>query len=969
VLERDRWSRADELLDAALDQPAGLREAWIRQACGADAELRRRVLRLLELAERDDDDLRPRGALSGPLWEQSPDPDTGAEPAELAPGQVVGPYRIVGLLGRGGMGYVYEAEDPRLGRRLALKVLPPELDSAERRHRFEQEARSIAALNHPNIVHVYAVEQAEGLRFIAMERVDGRTLSELIPPGGLPLPRLLELAIPLAGALAAAHDRGVIHRDLKPSNVMVTADGHVKVLDFGLAKLRKEAPAGTGHFETREGHVLGTVSHMSPEQAEGLEADPRTDVFSLGVTLFEMSTGRLPFAGGSAASIITSILRDTPPSVTDLNPRLPRDLARIVRRCLSKDRGRRYQTALDVRNDLDELRLALATGEVAPWRGRSRWPAALVAVAGVGFALATFRLLQAPPPPVPPPVDGTFAPLTSAPGPELFPSLSPDGRFVAYSARAESDWDVFLLRAEGQRPINLTAGSGADDVQPAFSPDGERIAFRSSREGGGLFVMGATGEFLRRVADLGWNPTWAPDGSEIAFSTQPVFDTPLDRPSRGELWAVKLDGGVTRRISTGDAVQPSWSPHGHRVAYWGLVAGGSRRDIWTVAASGGEPEPVTRDEAVDWSPAWSPDGEHLYFSSDRGGSMNLWRVAIDERSGRVKGEPERVTAPSSFAHHAGFSRDGSRMAYVSADADQELRRIRFDASAGRVAGEPEAVARDLRRASFPDVSPDGEWVVYSRTEPQEDLLISRLDGQSRRALTDDPFRDRRPRFSPDGTRIAFYSNRGGNYEIWTIARDGSGLRQLTADPGRRNARYPAWSPDGARLLFSREGVTGEIVDAGGEPGSPVRGALPAYDADGGYFEAFSWSPNGRWIAGTLVSAGAIRGGIAVYDLEEEAYAQLTDFGTLPEWLPDSRRLVFQGRLVSGDASSRDYPGDEGVFLVDRESSEVREIVGTPGESLAYPIVSPDGRWLVYARTVARSDVWTLSVLARPRANE
>jgi Tol biopolymer transport system component len=294
--------------------------------------------------------------------------------------------------------------------------------------------------------------------------------------------------------------------------------------------------------------------------------------------------------------------------------------------------------------------------------------------------------------------------------------------------------------------------------------------------------------------------------------------------------------------------------------------------------------------------------------------------------------------------------------------------VRFDAPAGRTAGEPEAIARDLRRASFPHVSPDGEWVVYSRTHPQEDLLLSRLDGEARRALTDDLFRDRRPRFSPDGSQIAFYSNRGGNYEIWTVSRDGGGLRQLTADPARRNARYPTWAPDGRRLLFSREGVTGLIVDAAGAPGSPPLAELPPYAPEGGgYFEAFSWSPDGRWIAGTLVSAGAIRGGIAVYDLQQEAYAPLTDFGTFPEWLPDSRRLVFQGRLASGNLASRDYPGDEGVFVVERDTGGVRQVLGTPGESLAYPTVAPDGGWLVYVRSVARADVWLLTVLTRPEA--
>ena len=565
---------------------------------------------------------------------------------------------------------------------------------------------------------------------------------------------------------------------------MVTAEGNVKVLDFGLAKSGPGGglTPGLSATVTREGHVLGTVSHMSPEQAEGRDVDHRTDIFALGVTLFEMSTGRLPFPGKSAASVISAIIRDTPPSITDVNPRMPPELARIVRRCLTKDVDRRYQSALDVRNDLEELQQQLNTGELKATTRRSVWPWAGAAAAAALVALAVVGVLRSRETAPPPPLDGTFSALTSAPGLELFPSLSPDGRFLAFTGRVDGRWSIYLQRVEGQRPINLTADSGAEDVQPAFSPDGESIAFRSSRDGGGLFLMGATGELERRLTDFGWNPTWSPDGGEIAFATKPIFDTPYDRPARSELWAVSLEGGAPQRIGGADAVQPSWSPHGHRIAYWGLVEGGSRRDIWTIPAEGGEARPVTEDEAVDWSPVWSPDGGHLYFSSDRGGSMNLWRVAIDEVSGRVQGEPERVTAPTAFAHQPTFSADGSRLAYVSSLVEQRLLRVAFDAAAGRVVGAPETVADDLRRVAFSHVSRDGESIVFSRTHPQEDLLLSRIDGTGRRQLTDDPYRDRRPRFSPDDRRIAFYSNRGGNYEIWTIERDGTGLQRLTEDP-------------------------------------------------------------------------------------------------------------------------------------------------------------------------------------------
>jgi Tol biopolymer transport system component len=957
VIEGARWARLDELLDAALERPVAERRSFLESACDDDAELRQEALRLLALAEADDRELRP-GALAANAWDEATalGDAAGTLVPELPRGTQVGPYRVVGLLGRGGMGFVYEAEDPKLGRHVALKVLPPGLDTEDRRRRFEREARTLAALHHPGIVHVYSIEESAGARYIAMERVYGRTLAERIEPGGLSLPQLLDVAIPLADALAAAHARGVIHRDLKPANVMVTDDGHVKVLDFGVAKWRPELQADVS-AATHQGIVVGTASYMSPEQAEGREVDHRTDVFSLGVILFQIGTGELPFRGSSAASVISSLLNDTPPSVTDLQPRLPSALSRIVKRCLAKDKDRRYPSALEVRNDLEELRRGLATGSLTPAARRRR--VTIAAAAGVAALLAALAFLREGPGPAPP-VVGTFAAATSAPGPEFFPSLSPDGQFVAYAGRDRGRWAIYLLRVGGQRANNLTAEWASDDVQPAFSPDGATVAFRSSRDGGGIFVMGATGESARRIVDRGWNPSWSPDGREVAFATHPIFDTPFDRPNPSELWAVSLADGRTRRITRDDAVQPAWSPNGRRIAFWGLEKGGSRRDIWTVPAGGGPAVAVTADEAVDWSPAWSPDGGHLYFSSDRGGSMNLWRVAIDETSGRVRGEPERVTTPSAFAHHASFARGGRRLAYVSTAVEQELERVGFDPRAGRVTGEPQPLARDLRRLALPHVSPDGEWVVYSQTEPQEDLLLSRIDGSERRRLTRDAYRDRGPRFSPDGQRIAFYSNRGGHYEVWTVARDGSDLRQLTRDPERRNARYPIWSPDGSRLLFSRPGITGQIVAVSGGLDDPPLRELPPFLDPAFEFFGLDWSPDGSLIAGMLASAAGERGGIAVYDLGRARYATLADFGTFPHWLPDGRRLIFQGQAPSDRKPDRDFPLGDSLLVADRVSGRVDEVLKVPEVALGYPVLSPDGRWLVYVRTTVKADVWTLT---------
>jgi Tol biopolymer transport system component len=744
---------------------------------------------------------------------------------------------------------------------------------------------------------------------------------------------------------------------------MIGADGRVKVLDFGLAKLDSDAPLLGADSSTQEGHVVGTVSHMSPEQAEGRSLDHRTDIFSLGVILYEMCTGKLPFTGGSPAAVLSSILKDMPTSVTEINPKLPRDLSRVIKRCLAKDPERRYQTAVDVRTELEELEYELDSRKLfqpALERETSSgrvWAiaAAGVLVAGVVLFLALGRRQGS--------VDiatGSFSQLTTDAGVELFPTLSPDGGFLAYSSRhRDEDWDIYLLRAGGQRAINLTEESPADDVQPAFSPDGRQIAFRSSREDGGLFVMGATGESARRLTTFGWNPAWSPDGEKLVYAAEPISRTPFDRPTTSALWTVEVATGKLTRLTEGDAVQPSWSPGGHRIAYWGLVEGGAQRDLFTIPASGGQPAAVTRDAAVDWSPVWSPDGKYLYFSSDRGGSMNLWRVPVDERSGETQGPPQPVRAPATFVAHVSFSRDGSRLVYASMLTSSTLEVFDFDPAAG-VVGSAIPLDRAVRSLANPRVSPDGQWIAGAR-ESQEDIVLIRFDGSDLRLVTDDPHRDRVPRWSPDGSRIAFYSNRSGKYEIWSVKPDGSDLKRLT-DLRERPTRYPIWSPDGKRLLFSGPGATGFIIDPETAWSAQTPELLPPYPSQRSEFVPLDWSPDGETLVGYLQSRSGVRSGIATYSLSTRGFEEILDFGMSPVWLPDSRRILFQARGPDRARGPIDYEPDFKLFVVDRVTKDFQEVLELPGASIDSPALSPDGRKLVFVRTSVDSDIWMLTAL-------
>jgi serine/threonine protein kinase len=374
----------------------------------------------------------------------------GSAPPHIDVGTRLGAYEILARIGAGGMGEVYLAHDTRLGRRLALKVVPPSLaGDGDRRRRLEREAQAAARLNHPNIVTLFSFEETDGLSFLTMEYVEGEPLTSHIPGTGMHLDRLLPVAIAIADAVAAAHRAGIVHRDLKPANVMLTASGaRTKVLDFGLARLHGmvvDGATATGTAPiTDVGHIVGTVAYMSPEQAEGRETDARSDIFALGVMLFEMATGRRPFTGDSSISVITSILRDTPPAVSDLKPGLPVEFARIVRRCLQKEPDRRYQTAVDLRNALEEVKQesevgisASAVAQVTRVGTRHRWmpigaAAAAVLLAAVGVWAVKSRATADTPTPK---IEIRERQVTSNPieAPVFFAAISSDGRYVAYS--------------------------------------------------------------------------------------------------------------------------------------------------------------------------------------------------------------------------------------------------------------------------------------------------------------------------------------------------------------------------------------------------------------------------------------------------------------------------------------------------------------------------------------------------------
>jgi tricorn protease len=395
----------------------------------------------------------------------------------------------------------------------------------------------------------------------------------------------------------------------------------------------------------------------------------------------------------------------------------------------------------------------------------------------------------------------SFRRITNLSGAENSPALSPDGQTLAFVHRSDNRVHLWMQRVTGHKPIDLTPDCDPMSYSPAFSPDASLIAYGSRCGEGGLFIMGASGENVRRLTSFGAEPAWSPDGREIVFSTEPVAN-PYGRMGSSELWKVAIGGGEPSKLYAQDAIQPSVSPHGLRIAFWALPTGGSQRDIWTIPykglASGEKPVPVTQDPAVDWNPVWAPDGKSLYFLSNRDGAMNLWRVPIDEATGKTLGpaRPERL--PAREVGGFGLSRDGRSVAYVDRETTYAIDRLNFDTE-GRLVGRPEEITTSSQEMSDFDVSPDGTMFAFdSRGGAQDDIFIQRTDGKGLRQLTDDAYRDRHPVFSADGQRLAFHSDRSGKYDIWTIAIDGSSLTQFTKTTGDTTIE-PLWSPDGRRI--------------------------------------------------------------------------------------------------------------------------------------------------------------------------
>ncbi len=771
----------------------------------------------------------------------------------LPPGSLLGAYEVLSPLGAGGMGEVYRARDTRLGREVAIKVLPADrLSDERRRRRFLQEARTLSSFNHPHIVTIHEIESSGEIDFIVMELVSGMSLDTLIPPRPFQVGRLMRLAIPIADALAAAHSRGIVHRDLKPANIVVRDDGTVKVLDFGLAKLMEadqprpeETVTDVGADAlTAAGRIAGTVGYMAPEQVMRGRVDARSDIFSFGALLYQMATGRRAFEGETTACTLAAVVNGQPPLPSKMVPGLPRELERVILRCLRKEPERRYQTMLDVRNELQDIEQGAARvhgfAKAAGTGPRHTRFVIAVAAASMAAGMASWTLWPRGKMPLPP---ARVLPLTTFEGYEMMPTLSPDGQQVAFARGEEGDnVDIHVTMVGSDTSRRLTTGP-AIDFYPSWSPDGGHIAFvRRFDDGAGrVFLTDPLGGGERRVSDfpvmfdehgvLG-QISWSPDGTHIAAA--PAF------PSRAGysagIYALPVQGGqprlLTRARASGTYRDPAFSPDGRRLAF--LDCRDARYgacDMMTVSldaelTTSDPPRQHTTMRTQMLGLAWTRDGRSVIVGTENLAVWHLWRVDVEAR-----GPPERIEMAGFGARRPTTTPSRNRLVFARSTGNTDVHLVGPGASRPLIASSVHEFG-----ATY---SPDGSRIAFSRNPSPEttEIWVAAADGSGAQQITRNMGSSQtQPRWSPDGRTIAFISRRDGDVHVWTIEADGANLRQITREAGVQYC--PKWSRDGAWLYFTK-GRTGadevwrvSVADGREERVTTGEGSCGAETADG-----------------------------------------------------------------------------------------------------------------------------------------
>ena len=888
----------------------------------------------------------------------------------LTSGTHLGPYEIVGALGAGGMGEVYRARDPRLGRDVAIKVLPAGAShDVDRLRRFEHEARAVATINHPNVLAVHDVGSHDGTPYLVLELLEGETLRERLESGAIGVRKAVDYALQIARGLAAAHDRGIAHRDLKPENVFLVDGDRVKILDFGLAKaLADAAPpdAATAAASpaTEAGVVLGTVGYMAPEQVRGQGVDHTADIFSFGCVFHEMLSGQRAFSGATSADTMSAILSKDPPEL-DVSHDVPPALERIVRRCLEKSPALRFRSAQDLVFAIENVTMAsqattgLLPGPIEPdqpSRGRRPLLGAALALgvaigAAVMMAIPAMRTREAPAMSL-----GRTTLITHEDGQELHPSISPDGAFVAYAAGPSDQMHIYVRQVAGGRAIDLTASMPGSFGHPRWSHDGTRILFAGTT---GAYVVPALGGAARRVLDRVGMAEWSPDSREIAFTTDMGTGG-----GPGRVYTRAVDDSTPRTVT--EALEPhslAWSPDGRLIAFVSgnaafagpgrLVGNVAPSSIMVVEASGGSAVAVTSGSALNTSPTWTPDSRRLLFVSDVHGTRDVFEVAL-MADGHPEGEPRRLTAGLN-AHTVSLSRNGARLAYATLTLSSNIWSIQVPARPPISVREAIPLTRGLQIVEALAISADGRWLAFdSNLSGNQDVYRMRLPDGEVEQVTTHPADEFAPSWSPDATQIVFHAWPRGNRDLVIVGADGRGRQELTSLPGHE--WYPDWSPDGSRIAFI-DGNTGGVSvlrREGGGWSAPV----PLH-TDGLTFPIFAPDGQSLLLAPLRpVEAGAIRvtpaDGGPTRTLVRGPLPGTTALPSFAIWSADGSVVYFLGIDELGRSSFWSIPAEGGT-----PTPIVR--FDDPARESNRPEFATDGRRLYFTLAQKEGDVWVMEI--------
>ena len=988
----ERWQQIEKLCQSTLDREASQRSAFLEEACGGDESLRREVASLLAYQEPAANFIEsPALRVAAGLLAE--------EQAESTIGRRISHYRVFSLLGAGGMGEVYLAEDTRLGRKIALKLLPPSFtQDPERVRRFEQEARAASALNHPNIITIYEIGQADNLHYIATEFIEGQTLRQQMK-SGLKLRHALDVAIQAASALSAAHAAGIVHRDIKPENIMLRPDGLVKVLDFGLAKLteRQTAALDSGaptdaELKTTPGTVMGTAHYMSPEQVRGLKVDARSDICSPGVMIYEMLASKPPFKGATTPDVLAAILRAEPAPLSHHAPEVSAELERIVTKALEKNREERYQSVKDLLLDLKRLkqrqdfeaelersaraessgRAGVATSDWQRVRTSGGQAAAqtaeaeearptssaeyliseikrhkrsltlalmalIVALGGISFGL--YKLMD-PKSALPPQVMRINRITTT--GKASGAAISPDGRYVAYL----SDTGLWIRQVATNSDVQIAPPAQDFSFHQGltFSPDGHHLYYVGkvrTDPAPVLYKMPALGGTIRKlIVGVHSQITLSPDGKRLAFIR--------NAPSESALILVNADGTGERKLATrrdpSSFWSAAWSPDGKRIACATDLADaeGGYFGVVEVGVDDGAEKLINtqRWDGVE-SLAWLRDGSGLVMVAidQKDSAAQLWQLAYPQ------GGVRRITAD--LNDYSGLSLTADSSALVTTRYDQS---INLWAVTSRDPDRAQQLTSGFDRqdgANGISWTPEGKIVFSSEASGKQEIWLMEPDGRNQKQLTVDAKQGNRLSVSPDGRYIVFVSSRTGSPNIWRVDIDGSSPKQLTSTG---SALAPYCSSDSQWVFYHTlndgKRVAWKVPIDGGDPVQLTN--LPVDIIPMGAI-----SPDGKLVAhfdgdqaqGKKVAITPVEGGhpIKVFDLaiSNKGYIQ---------WTPDGRALSY---IRTRGSSSN-------IWLQSLDGGPPKQLTNfKTGHILSYAW-SHDGQYLAVARASSTSDVVLIS---------